>query len=185
MRSGGAARGRAVRAGAIGAGCVALLLAAVIVPVPAPAESAAGGRGGGTLAERDLTTERRDPFAPEFQTRGDDVWRAGVFGEGDGIGLANLTVTPGRYIVAYAFDARLDGAEAGALQCGVADSNGRGGLLFAGDEEVRPNQGWTRMRFITRFGLPDLTLALRCSAPDGYTGVARFRDVRLVAGRMQ
>jgi hypothetical protein len=121
---------------------------------------------------------------PDYEVRPDPMSSVEALGDAESLTLANMTVAPGQYVVGFTFEYLLrPGAPSTGLSCGVADSNGSAGMLFRSTELLSASNGWQRLTFVTPAGLPDMTLALRCSPVDSFTGIVSFRDVEFAATR--
>ena len=114
----------------------------------------------------------------------DWVVHRGFFAPENGFAVANLTLRPGRYVVTYSFEARIDSVGPPvSLECGMIDNNGYRSLLATGDEFVETDQLWRRFTVQSKFSVSDVTLGLNCVPQSPGLIEALFRDVTIVATR--
>ncbi len=137
---------------------------------------------------------------PEASTRIAAVTRGGVSGPVDGVEVATLAVTPGRYVVEYGFEVRFESAYAPTtLECGITgarpiDSSGIDSdapdLVFSTDDapiESAPTQSgpaWVWHSFEVPLDLDDATLGIRCSPAEVGLYSMAFRNLDFSATRL-
>ena len=119
-------------------------------------------------------------FAPG--TTADQVF-AGTFSRDRPVGVTNLTVVDGRYVVAYSMRVYVVSAsDSVSLTCSVVDTSGRIAQLPGLARDV-PAGRWVFVEASDVFELPDVTLGVRC-APERETVLeVLVRDARLHATR--
>ena len=175
----------------IGSAVVAALVAvAGSTAIPAP-PSFVGTSSESTDAVADRAIDTAAPShlpSPNRvrETRVPDFARASALHLGDSIVVANLTVTPGRYLVSYAFDAALTTTTTvpTQLRCGLVDANGVDRFIATDPALITTGRGWQRMMVVAVFSLPDVTLGVRCEPTSPGLVLAHFRDIWLAAIKM-
>lgn len=114
-------------------------------------------------------------------TQTDDDIVGGRFSPDDPVSLTNLTVTDGRYLVAYSLDVFIS-SQTGRVElaCSVIDTSGRLAEL-PGLVRTIETGSWQRVEAQDTFELPDLTLGVRCYPDRDATLTVVVRDVQLTA----
>lgn len=108
--------------------------------------------------------------------------RVGVFGPAHAVSVANLTVTPGVYVIRFSFEARADSAFApGDLRCGLVDNNGVDHFIFDDPTPLTAGRDWVAHSEVTTFSLGDVTLGIKCQPVTGGFYRVSFRNVNFWA----
>ena len=153
---------------------VALIAAALCVTAgallaPALASSTVVGFSPATLGlasgGRPDTPDTLATLVPDdgFATRIARVTVSGVMDEATTIAVADLTIPPGEYTLRVSFTARVVSAyNSVVLRCGVIDNNGTRQFLALDQNPIESGRAPDRHRVTAVFGLPDVTLGLRC-----------------------
>ena len=101
-----------------------------------------------------------------------------MFGPAHAISVANLTVTPGVYLVRFSFEARADSAYSPAtLDCGLVVLNGVDQFIYDDSTPLTAGREWVRHTGVTTFAFADVTLGVKCRPQVAGFYRASFRNV--------
>lgn len=155
-----------------------------------PASDTAHPASGGdstSAAARTVNTPTAFPSGASGRTTViERMSRVGVFGPSHAISVANLTVTPGVYLVRFNFEARADSAYSPAtIKCGLVDNNGVDHFIFDDSTPLTAGRGWATHTETTTFALADVTLGVKCQPAVAGLYRASFRNVTFWVERIE
>ena len=142
--------------------CGVLLAPALVTPSAALLSPATTDLSSGS---RPTTPDTLATLVPNdgFVTRIDRVTISGVMDSMTNLVIADLTIPPGQYTLRVSFTTRLVSAyNPVVLRCGVIDNNGTRQFLAVDQNPIESGRAPDRHRITAVFGLPDVTLGLRC-----------------------
>lgn len=118
-----------------------------------------------------------------FVTRLPHVNISGVMGAETSLAVADLTIPPGEYMLRVSFMASARSAyNSVTLDCGIVINNSGSRKFLAHDQNpIATGRAPDRHRITAIFGLPDVTLGVRCYPSAEGLISTRFDDVVLAA----